>query len=445
MRQYSPSVRVIYHNLISGTGAGDITHWFGDGCTIHTSKGVFEPAGNWSITFLDKQMGGDSVYARLSPMDAIDIQVSHDGRSAPKTIMRGFVSSVSRSESIGGDGKPARRVTISGQDVGKLWITLSLYINILADDGRDASKILQGLGPVSKFIGESTKNMSGANLLTEFTKLMHSDLQKMLASSSLDISLVAQPEGEGDVPYQLMQSMRDITYYQFLQHCLDAGVLYELWIDDPGDGDAIVRWREMWSGEEGSFYNEDQIQTANVSRDDSRVSNWFWYWPRTAAMLDAKDVQLEARRVGKGPQDATDYQWCAEKFFGFRKLSVEGSLLPPGWATNADEKSKAANIGGRDSFTDWVAKQTEKLKDMNKDNVRLENCVFRICGDESVRPGKWYTFSKNGVPYRYYAVSVEHEFNFWGGFFTTIHGMRGEKWSGQGSYFSELNLSGATR
>ena len=442
MKQYSPVAEVIYHGLLSGSDAADITHWFGDSCTIRTSKGIFEPAGSWSITFLDKRMGGSSVYANLSPMDAIEIKVAHDGRNAPKTIMRGFVSSVTRNETIGGDGKPVRRVTVTGQDVGKLWTTLSLFLNPLADP-KDSQRILTRLGPISKFLGEAVKNMAGVELLSKFTKMMNEDLQQMLAGSSLDMTLAPAGEGEGDCSAGLLQSMTDITYYQFLQHCLDGGAMNELWIDDPGEGAAQVRWRELWTGEEGNFYDENQVQSLSVSRDDSRVSNWFWYWPRVAAFLDMKDVQNESRLVGEEAQSALDHYWSAQKFFGFRKLEVQSAMLPPGWATHADEKSKEANVSSRPDFTAWVKKQTQKLKDMNKDNVRLENCTCRLLGDETARAGRWHTVSKSGVPFSYYAVKVEHEINLWGGYFTTIHGMRGEKWSGQGTYLAELNLSGA--
>lgn len=442
MRQYSPIAQVIYHPVLSGGRAADITHWFGDQCTIRTSKGIFEPYGTWSITFLDKRMGGSSVYANLSPMDAVEIKIAHDGSQAPRTVMRGFVSQVRREESLGGDGKPVRRVTVSGQDVGKLWTTLSLYLNPLVSD-KDAMKVVAGLGPIYKYLGENVKDMPGTELLAKFTELMNADLQKIIAGTSLDMTLTPAGEGEGDVAAQVLQSMNDVTYYQFLQHNLDAGALYELWMDDPGEGAVSVRWRDLWSDGQGGSYNEDQIQSASVSRDDSRVSNWFWYWPRVGALLDMKDMQNEARRVGTGPQSALDHHWCAEKFFGFRKLEVQSAMLPPGWATKADERSKEANISGRPGFTEWVARQTEKLKNMNKDNVRLENCTMRVSGDETARPGLWHTFSKSGATFRYYAVKVEHEFNFWGGYFTTIHGMRGERWSGDGTYLPELNLSGA--
>lgn len=442
MKQYSPRVQVVYHQILTGGGAADITDWFGDACTIRTSKGIFEPYGTWSITFLDKRLGASSVYANLSPMDAIEIKVAHDGRSAPRTIMRGFVSQVRREESLGGDGKPVRRVTVSGHDVGKLWTTLSLYLNPLVRE-KDSVLKLAGLGPISKYLGEAVKNMPGTELLARFTQMMNADLQTIIGGTSLDMTLTAAGEGEGDVAAGILQSMDDVTYYQFLQHVLDAGALYELWMDDPGEGAVSVRWRDLWSGGQGGSYNEDQIQTASVSRDDSRVSNWFWYWPRVGSVLDMKDVELQARQVGEGPQSALEHHWCAEKFFGFRKLVVQSTMLPPGWATHADEKSKEANVDGRPGFVEWVAKQTEKLKDMNKDNSRLENCTMRVSGDESARPGLWYSFTKAGATFNYYAVKVGHEINLWGGYFTTIHGMRGEKWSGDGTYLAELNLSGA--
>ena len=85
-RQYYPRVQVILHPIVSSGSTTDITDWFGDNCSITTSKGILEPSGSFAISFLDKRMGNDSVYARVHPMDGIEIRACHDGKKEPKVI-----------------------------------------------------------------------------------------------------------------------------------------------------------------------------------------------------------------------------------------------------------------------------------------------------------------------------------------------------------------------
>jgi len=51
-------------------------------------------------------------------------------------------------------------------------------------------------------------------------------------------------------------------------------------------------------------------------------------------------------------------------------------------------------------------------------------------------------FQKTVIPFQYYATKVEHEITLWGGFFSVLHGERGEFVSGKGTYRPELDLKG---
>src|SRR5690606_5047312 len=125
--------------------------YLGDQGSVRVVKSVREPAGGFTVTFPDQhdQEGGDTVYGLVEPMDLIEIRMAADAFKhprpsrdsvAPRTypiMMRGFVSSVSRVQSMGGDGKPQRAVTISGQDYGKIWQIVQVFLmpHIPPDDG----------------------------------------------------------------------------------------------------------------------------------------------------------------------------------------------------------------------------------------------------------------------------------------------------------------------
>lgn len=441
-KQYAPRFRAVLVGLFSGFSEIDITNWLGDNCQIRTSKGIFDPMGSFTITFLDKRMDADSVYARLFPMDGIKIWAAHDGAKDMKCIMRGFVSDIHRDETMGDDGRPVRRVTVTGHDVGKLWITQSLYFLPIPKDAKD---LMTSYGIYERFLGTSPKAMPGRRFLASVVGyVLLPQLLKLDQDAKLGLSLASAGESEGDVPAQLIQHLQDISLYQFLYSLLDCGAFNELWMDDPGDGAVDVRWRPLWSGPDGITITTDEMQSISVWRNDAKVSNWFWAFPRATSIISHTQAYIETMRADTLP-DARDYKWCAERFFGLRKMEVNYSLAPPGWIANADVVPEQQYVEGEISMTEWIKRRCVKLKDLNKDNSRLESCTIRFCGNEEARPGRWITVKKGDTTYRYYATKIEHEINLWQSFTTTMHGERGEKISGQATYIPELDLKGAMR
>lgn len=133
---YEPGIRVTLYKTISRTtldannpvsqrfqGSAktiDLTPFLGDGSALRTSKSVRESAGGFSLTLVDKPYKGtyagtntfETLYGLIEPMDLIEIRMRHDppstGGAKPPIVMRGFVSTVSRSETMGADGRPQR-------------------------------------------------------------------------------------------------------------------------------------------------------------------------------------------------------------------------------------------------------------------------------------------------------------------------------------------------
>ena len=142
---YQPQLQVTLHKLIqrkslngstlvstraAATSASystiDLTRAFMvDGSALRTSKGLRDPAGGFSVQLIDApfEYAGtfESMYGLIEPMDVIEIRLRHAPPTEaqkllstyyptkPNIIMRGFVSDVSRSETMGPDGRPQRR------------------------------------------------------------------------------------------------------------------------------------------------------------------------------------------------------------------------------------------------------------------------------------------------------------------------------------------------
>lgn len=441
-RQYAPRVQIILHPIVSSGDTTDITEWFGEHCVITTSKGVLEPSGSFAITFLDKRIGEDnSVYALMHPMDGIEIRAAHNGSQQMKTIMRGFISRVSREESFDADGTPVRRISVSGEDVGKVWLTQYLYF---LPNAEDQEKALNGYGIHARYLGASPKNMPGSEFVEAIGSVLAEHVQTLTANTKMGLSLGFAPEGEGEIPPTLMQGTNDISFYQFMSSMLDAGAFYELWIDDPGEGQALIRWRDLWSGPDGLTLPADDIASIQCWRDDSRVSNWYFCWPRGGALVSQTNAYIEAQRAGDVCDGRKD-QWSQGIHYGWRKMEVEFALRPPGFPSNSDQPTRPQHLASAPSTTDWIIKRTQQLRDLNKNNSRLESCRAVVSGNEQLRPGTWVTLQKSDATFRYYAVKVEHQIHLFNSFKTTLHGMRGERLTGDGTYRAELDLKGVLK
>jgi len=440
-RQYYPRVQVLLHPIVSWGSKTDITEWFGEGSVITTSKGVLEPSGHFTLSFLDRPIDeNDSVYSRLHPMDGIEIRACHDGKKPLKTIMRGFVSHVSRSEEMGQDGTPVRRISISGEDVGKVWITQYIYYL----PNKDQNITMEELGFFRKYLGDTPKSIAGNEFVRRLGSVLAKHVAELTANTQMGLSLDFAPEGEGEISCWSIQAQYDISFHQCLSCMLDAGAFYELWMDDPGEGPALLRWRELWSGPNGVTVTADDIASINCWRDDSRTSNWYFCFPRSGVLEHQTDRYWEAMKAGDICDGRND-QWSKEVHYGWRKMEVKFSLLPPFFPGNNDQPNKGQYLASVDPMTRWIQKRTQKLRDLNKNNSRLESCTATVSGNEEMRPGTWVTVQKKDAAFRYYAVKVEHRIHLFQSFTTTLHGMRGEKLTGDGTYRAELDLKGALK
>ena len=116
----------------------DITVNLGDvgSCTIR--KNLYQPAGEFQLTFPDLPVKGwftddsgtmerESLYGLVNPMDRVCIWMRRWRDDCPTVgpwvpVLTGFVRSVGRDEQVGPDGRPQRQVVIVGQDCGAVFL-----------------------------------------------------------------------------------------------------------------------------------------------------------------------------------------------------------------------------------------------------------------------------------------------------------------------------------
>lgn len=449
----------------------DLTEYLGDGGGVRTSKSVREPAGGFVITLLDMMHAEfmESIYALIEPMDMVEIRFCHDSATIaadptlggrPPIVMRGFVSEIRRDESMGQDGKPSRRVIISGQDCGKLWqIYLIYYLNNLAL----GEAFLTQFNFLQKYGTNLGKQQSADAFFKDvIDKLLNPFMASILISAQNDAlksGFIPDCSISGAVSPLIISSFNDCSLYSMLRSVFDVGAFNEMYIEDRADGVAIVLRpsplcdtanKPIQKGAKVASIpvEENDIQSLTVQRSDTQVGNWFWVQNKPWMLTNDIQSQLLAQSSNVATVDKRSYPNCSGSRFGFRNMHESILLGPPDKLVNdtctGDVTScEADNI----TMQDWLDKRRAVLGDMNKDNAVFESGTMRIRGNERVKAGMMLTVARaGGQTDQYYAVSVDHEFVMYQGFFTTVQFERGTGFINRSQkekpYLTEWNKGG---
>jgi hypothetical protein len=444
MRQYAPKIEIIHYGVVSGTWEHiDLAKWLGEGCSVSTSKSIRSPMGQFTITFVDKEYPGfdDSVYYMVAPMDAIEIRVAHDGRKAPKLIMRGFVSDVRRDEAMGQDGKPIRRVTIIGHDIGKIFVQQRVYFTPLPED---VGMLLTGMGVLVKYLGPNAKSVTVQQYVSAMNALAQKHLNTLLAESALSINLSNRATAIGLIPPQILNSLNDCSLHDHMARLLDIGIFNEMFTQDTEAG-AVLIVRPVFDQEDGISITEQDVQSVSLHRTDADVVNWFWvrltrceWWDQMTTLIQATETRAFDQR---------QFEPCHEKKYGFRKLEVPAYLFPPGHGLE-DAPPLPKVHANQASLYNWITERQAQLTATNCYNALYEFGQMRIEGNEDVQIGTWLTLTKGSTTQRMYVIQVNHDFQAFGNYTTTLKFERGDSYFQRmkgGGYKPELNLKGALK
>ena len=463
MKIYQPKVKITLiktraRDVVAGTmpaAAGryktpriiDLTPYLSDG-GVRTQKSVREPAGSFSISLTTRPYVHDGVPlletldALIEPMDLIEIRMARapDGTTDwPPVLMRGFVSQITKSESIA-NGVPQRSIVVSGHDYGKLLQTIQVFFlknSVVGDNIMGELQFFQKYASAG-----DAKNMSAAEFITlVLEKVINPYLKQITAladqrggmpqaiSQKVSIDGAVSPFGIGGA--------QDMSFYQLLATFLDVGTFNELYVEDVGANVVLVaRPQPCWGGD-GLAYDGletlpdaveiglGDVTSSQLSRGDSGVYNIFEVESARAVLIQQEIYRLYSQSLAAGnPLRMTELNQEAV-FFGVRRLQASTLLNDPALIMG-DDKKKEILAAEYKKGMGWIAGRRERLFLLNKGASVFEHGSLRLKGNEALRAGMRLRVKHSSrLTVTYYVPSVSQEYIPGAGFFTTAQVERG--------------------
>jgi hypothetical protein len=431
-------------------GVIDLAPWLGDGSSINTTKGTHDPAGGFAITIPDMpaDSGGlDTLYGIVEPMDLIEIRMqrSQDANIMAPIVMRGFVSRITRHEEMSGGGRPARTVTIHGQDYGKIWQMLQLFYGpnyITGEDVLSAFKLMDKFGA-----GYKNALTNVAFLQTAVDDLINPFLAKLLPEGSGFplLTIKADQVVAAAVGITGIQSAEG-AIYQLLRNYLDVGIFNELFIteDDAGvyctyrqnpvldlngipvDSKVTVAPALSTGATDASKLNLFEIDAADiisidVGRSDEGVGNYYWVSAPTFNLnSDAVMRQMGANSEQRSTVDLTQYPNSASALYGLRLVWQNTTLGGPSVTNNKSGLTESEQDVRDGNIFDWVGNRRAFLVAQNKDNSLLERGSMRIKGNERIKEGSYVQIRRGTFSSLFYVSQVSHQMLPYRGFYTNL-------------------------
>jgi hypothetical protein len=400
----------------------DLTPYLGNGGSITTVKDIKQPTGGFSVSFSDKPDGstGDTLYALIEPMDMIEIRASRTpeqfvGGQLP-ILMRGFVSTIIRSEGVTQDGRPMRQVVIQGQDSGKLFLISQILFEVgyvtdqpylltfkaQAATGIDAAQL-----PVGEFMTQLVTRVMNPKVTALFANSTKQALPFLTDTITVQQGAVVpntMSNFEGPV-WNLVEGFADRPWN-------------EVFIRDEEDGPHFVfrpspfkdiNGNLIMSGavDPGSFTVDiSQIISLNVFRADSAVGNFFWVPPGYSSLDN--NFLLSTASMQKG--DPLDFAYANNNpaLYGVRKMQAETKLVPSGLSNTPLKLSAGQQASAGQAYITWFQSRAHDLKMMNRDNVVFEEGQILCMGSESLVAGQNVTVTRGQLTWTAYVPRVTH-------------------------------------
>lgn len=449
----------------------DLTKWLGESGSVRTSKSVRQPAGGFSITFADKGVNDETLYALIEPMDMLEIRFCHDPFEyskpsegyRPPIVMRGLVSNVSRNETMSG-GKPVRTVSVSGQDFGKILQVLQIfYLNnsVVGDNLLTEFRFFQ------KYSEDKPKHMPAAVFVQRVMAKVVTPYLERLALKATGAGVGVRPISQWDenvtvdgvVSPWLLNQYENVSLYQMLAGILDVGPFNELYVEDREDGvrlnvrpapflDAMgnpiqgVRPEKIKIG-------SDDVVSMTVNRTDAGTANYYWVQAAQWALYNNETAKMLASIGAESSFIKFDYLNSNMAYYGIRRMQVTTSLLPHDYIPSDSDKEEQAQSNSVKSGN-WIEARRDLLAKINKDNVIFENGNMRLRGNERIKAGMQLELRRGegNVKSSAYITQVDHEFSPFQGFYTNIVIERGTGFINRSQqknpvYFDEIDGLGA--
>lgn len=434
---YTPAYQITLTRLVNRTQSAtgsyaspfqtiDLTPYLGQAGIVSTTKAVDQPCGAFSIAFADRLHPefGDTVYALAEPMDLIEIRAArHPERYVGGTlplIMRGFVSSVAREETMGQDGAPMRVVRLVGQDSGKLldiYRVLFEFAAVINDTSYiDEFRLQAMLGmapgplPVASFMKQVIDNVVNIKIL-KLAIFTNSQIKPFQTDT------VTVPDGL--VLPQLAAQIDSVSMWQLMETFADKP-WNELWVQDQEDGPHLVfrpvPYKDYQTGNfimngaaDPGTYRIDiaDVVTHMVSRSDTRVANFYWVPPGVTQLDSNGYVSMMALSQGY-PLDL-QYDANSPEIFGQRKMQAGSNLYPDGVDQPFMMLPESAKQQAGGTWVTWVQARAKQLMLLNRDNSRFEEGALVVMGAEGLTVGTYLQLQRGDLLSEMYVASVTHQ------------------------------------
>jgi hypothetical protein len=472
----------------------DVTARLGEGSVVHVHKSVRGDGGAFSIDFADEFMSvaNDTLYALIEPMDMFEIRFAGDaykyagatGQQLP-IQMRGFVSKVTRSQSMSPDGKPRRTVHVEGHDYHKILQLIQIF-NIPGTP--DVANLISSFPLFSKYGPDFNVKKSTAFVQAVFDLVVNPYIAGIQAAGATSGAALAEVATDIQVPDALVSvqlgAFNGGNLQELLREYLDIGPFNEFFIEDRDAGPwgpalpyAVYRPAPfLGAGSHSSLQpiqdsvttgvttdsplspsaNVVQIDTSSIisissERADEGVANYYWVdAPRFNMNYDDLTRQYAAYETQEGvaPYFIQNYQNVNPALYGLRKMETATQQGSPAESDSGNgTPAGAGRFANQGSFLGWIDDRRNLLIAMNQDNVVFESGDMRLMGHEKIRAGVYVQINYGPqLQSLHYAHTVTQVFEPFGNYFTEVEYDRGTNFidrvtaskSGASPYYAEM-------
>lgn len=440
----------------------DLTPYLAVGVPVRVNRSVSGPdSGKFSIVIPDQENVdlADSIYGLVEPMDVIEIRMARDPQAGGELpiVLRGFISSVSRSESMT-EGGPQRRVVISGQDYSKI---LNLIRFIYLPTMIPAQLLLTSFSLFMNYGAESTGSETPAEFVIKIVnEVVGEFIGKMQAGSggkASPVQLITPFAVDTSAPATVqpfgVQAWEGGDVYSLLATFGDVGAWNELYVEDRDEGPVLVYRPTPYKNALGDYIQSgagaDEVEATaedvlmiSVERTDRNVANYYWV---DAPRLNLVEDVLTRLDQQIAPSPALDGYQNADPFFYGIRLMREATNQGPRY----DGKPEAGVEEGEGIVIEQVAEKRRVLIENNKDNSVFEAGSIMMKGSPKFRAGTYLNLDRGGFKASYYIAEVDHEFVVGVSYHTTLTVERGtgfierlKRGAGNSAYLAELTAGG---
>lgn len=400
----------------------DLTPYLGEAGAVRTSKSMGQCSGSFEISFGDQMDPGfmDSLYARLEPMDMIEIRATRDphayvGRDMP-LVMRGFLDLVRRSETVGEDNRPRRVVILSGHDFGKLleihqvfWeLTIVKERPMLTAFGLQAALGLKvEMVGVSQFVQTFVDKVANAKI-ADLEMFSRQVVKRFVAETSVE---------QGQIIPSRVGEVMDTTYWGLVSAFADRP-WNELFIRDEEDGPHVIFREVPYRGLDGKYIMPTaadpgtvdldiaEVVQLDVGRSDSRVANFFWTPPGSSS-LDSSGYAVVGSLVSGSALDFRHGNNLPE-LYGERKMQVMTALQPDVLTDLPTRLQPIDQQAAAGTYVPWYRTRARQLQQLNRDNSVLEDGGIVAMGREDYTIGRYLRLTRGDLVSEFYVTGVTH-------------------------------------